>query len=137
MPVLDGAFVFTAVLAQRLTCQPCFSFVRLKSYSNTQSTGQVMQVLGLEENIAGRDIIIMEDIIDTGLTITWLKNELQKHAPASIKTAALLTKPEALQVPLQIDYAGIEIPNRFVVGYGMDYNGLGRNLPGIYALSEG
>lgn len=134
LPVLDGAFIFAAELAKQLTIQAQFSFIKYKSYHNTQSTGQISQLLGLDIDITGKDIIVVEDIIDTGLTVSYLLQELKKHNPASIKVAALLTKPEALQTPLQIDYEGIQIPNNFIVGYGMDYNGLGRNLDGIWVV---
>lgn len=134
LPVLDGAFIFAAELAKQLTIEAQFSFIKYKSYHNTQSTGQVSQLLGLDIDITGKDILVIEDIIDTGLTVSYLLQELSKHNPASIKVAALLTKPEAIQTPIQIDYTGIEIPNHFIVGYGMDYNGLGRNLDGIWAV---
>lgn len=136
LPVLEGAFVFTAALAQKLTIPAKFSFIKFKSYQDTQSTGQLNKLIGLSEDIAGQDIIIVEDIVDTGFTISRLMDELEDSRAASIKIASLLVKPQAMKVHLNIDYKGIEIPNRFVVGYGMDYNELGRNLPGIYVLSE-
>ena len=136
LPVLDGAFVFAADLAKQLTIQAKFSFIKYKSYHNTQSTGTVSQLLGLDIDIKGQDVLLVEDIIDTGLTLHYLLAELKQHQPASIKIATLLAKPDALKVPLEIDFKGIEIPNRFVVGYGMDYNGLGRNLDGVYVLKE-
>lgn len=134
LPVLDGAFVFASDLAKQLTIQAQFSFIKYKSYHNTQSTGTVSQLLGLDIDIKGRDILLVEDIIDTGLTLHHLLAKLKQYQPASIKIATLLAKPDALKVPLEIDFKGIEIPNRFVVGYGMDYNGLGRNLDGVYVL---
>lgn len=134
LPILDGAFVFAADLAKKLTVPAKFSFIKVKSYHNTSSSGLVNQVMGLDINISGQDIIIIEDIIDTGLTVSYLLKELKKHQPASIRIAALLSKPSALVEKINIDYKGIEIPNRFIVGYGMDYNGLGRNLDAIYVL---
>jgi hypoxanthine phosphoribosyltransferase len=134
LPVLDGAFMFAASLAKELTIDAQFSFIKYKSYHNTQSTGQVSQLLGLDINIEGQHVLIVEDIIDTGLTVSFLLKELEKYNPASICVVALLTKPEALKTPLQIHYKGIEIANRFVVGYGMDYNGLGRNLDEVYVV---
>lgn len=134
LPVLDGAFVFAAALTNKLECKAEFSFIKYKSYHNTQSTGKVNQLLGLDIDIKNKDILVVEDIIDTGLTISHLLEELKKHQPKSIKIATLLSKPDAIKVPLQIDYNGIEIPNNFIVGYGMDYNGLGRNLNEIYVL---
>ncbi len=136
LPVLDGAFVFTADLAKQLTIQAQFSFIKYKSYHNTQSTGKVSQLLGLDIDIKGQDVILVEDIVDTGLTLHYLLAELKQYQPASIKIATLLAKPDALKVPLEIDFKGIEIPNRFVVGYGMDYNGLGRNLDGVFVLKD-
>lgn len=136
LPVLDGAFVFAADLAKQLTISALFSFIKYKSYHNTQSTGKVSKLLGLDIDIKGKDVLLLEDIIDTGLTLHHLIGELKKYEPASIKIVALLTKPDAIQVPLDIDFKGIEIPNSFVVGYGMDYNGLGRNLDGVYVLKE-
>ena len=136
LPVLDGAFVFAADLAKQLTIQAQFSFIKYKSYHNTQSTGTVRQLLGLDIDIKGQDILLVEDIVDTGLTLHYLLADLKQYQPASIKIATLLAKPDALKVPLEIDFKGIEIPNRFVVGYGMDYNGLGRNLDGVYVLKE-
>lgn len=136
LPVLDGAFMLAADLAKHLNVNAHFSFIKYKSYHNTQSTGKVASLLGLDIDIAGKDVIIVEDIIDTGLTVSYLLQELAKHNPASVKVAALLTKPDAIQVPLTIDFKGIEIENRFVVGYGMDYNGLGRNLDCVYVLAD-
>lgn len=136
LPVLDGAFVFAAALAKHLNFDAQFSFIKYKSYHNTQSTGKVSQLLGLDIDIKGKDIILLEDIIDTGLTVSHLLKELEQYQPASVAVVTLLSKPEALKVELQMDYVGMEIPNRFIVGYGMDYNGLGRNLNGIYVLKE-
>lgn len=136
LPVLDGAFVFAAALTNRLECNAEFSFIKYKSYHNTQSSGKVNQLLGLDIDIKDKDILIVEDIIDTGLTISYLLEELKKYQPKSVKVATLLSKPDAIKVPLQIDYNGIEIPNSFIVGYGMDYNGLGRNLNEIYVVEE-
>ncbi|HYG15835.1 MAG TPA: hypoxanthine phosphoribosyltransferase [Bacteroidia bacterium] len=134
LPILDGAFVFAADLAKKLTITPKFSFIKVKSYHNTASSGLVNQVMGLDIDISGQDVIIIEDIIDTGLTVSYLLKELRKHKPASIRIATLLNKPGALVEKISIDYKGLEIPNRFIVGYGMDYNGLGRNLDSIYVL---
>jgi hypoxanthine phosphoribosyltransferase len=136
LPVLDGAFMFAAALAKQLTIPAQFSFIKYKSYHNTQSTGQVSQLLGLDINIEGQHVLIVEDIIDTGLTVSFLIKELEKYKPASVCIAALLTKPEALKTPLHVNYKGIDIANRFVVGYGMDYNGLGRNLDEVYVVVE-
>lgn len=133
--VLNGSFMFTATLFKYLTI-PCeITFIRVASYHGTASTGSVKEVLGLQENPADRDIILLEDIIDTGRTLEAL---LPLFGTArSVAVATLLFKPEALQANLDIAYVGFEIPNRFVVGYGLDYLGQGRNLPCVYQLWEG
>ena len=100
----------------------------------TSTTGTVKQILGLGSNITGRDLIILEDIIDSGITVDFLISELQKQNPKSIRVATLLLKPDALQKPVKPDYVGIELPNDFVVGFGLDYNELGRNLKDIYKI---
>jgi len=135
LAVLNGAFVFASDLFRQITIDAEISFIKLASYQGTASTGNVITAIGLAEQIAGRHIIIAEDIIDTGKTLhEFIPSLLQQH-PASLKIAALLTKPEALQFPIQADYSGFEIPEKFVVGYGLDYNGLGRNIPEIYQLA--
>ena len=134
--VLNGAFLFATELVKNipLTCE--ITFVRLSSYAQTESTGNVRQIIGLEEKITDRDVIIIEDIVDTGLTMTQLLSQIENHKPKSIEIATLLHKPEALQKPVKMRYVGFEIENRFVVGYGLDYDGLGRNLDALYVLKE-
>jgi len=134
--VLNGAFLFATELVKNipLTCE--ITFVRLSSYAQTESTGNVRQIIGLEEKITDRDVIIIEDIVDTGLTMTQLLSQIEDHRPKSIEIATLLHKPEALQKPVKMRYVGFEIENRFVVGYGLDYDGLGRNLDALYVLKE-
>lgn len=133
--VLNGAFMFAADLLKRITIPSEITFIKVKSYHGTQTTGLVHTLLGLEDTtITDRHIIILEDIVDTGLTIQHLKALLQKENPASIDVATLLFKPEALLTPIALKYVGIEIPNQFVVGYGLDYDGQGRNLRHIYRL---
>ncbi|MDW7695804.1 hypoxanthine phosphoribosyltransferase [Flammeovirgaceae bacterium SG7u.111] len=134
--VLNGAFMFLSELAKNIDMPAEFSFIKYSSYIDTKSSGKVVQLIGFDREIEGRDVIIVEDIIDTGLTMKSLLGELIKYKPASIKLASLLFKPEALQTDVKIDYLGFEIKNEFVVGYGLDYNGLGRNLPHIYVLDE-
>ena len=132
--VLNGAYVFTADLARAFGA-PCeVSFIKLSSYSGLKSTGEVATVIGLTTEVKDRHIIIVEDIIDTGKTMHEFIPTLQKMNPASVAFATFLLKPDALQHEVQIDYTGFEIPNKFVIGYGMDYNELGRNLRGIYQL---
>lgn len=132
--VLNGAFLFAADLAKNLTI-PCeITFIRVSSYSATASSGQVKQILGLNESIEGRDLIVVEDIVDTGLTLAQVCEQLQEKGPKSLTIATLLFKPAALQKSLDLHYVGFEIENRFVLGYGLDYDGLGRNTPNILVL---
>lgn len=132
--VLNGAFVFAADLIKHLTI-PCeITFIRMASYAATESTGQIKQILGLYESIASRDLIVVEDIVDTGLTISEICDQLRAQGPASIAIATLLFKPAALRKNIPLDYVGFEIENRFVLGYGLDYDGLGRNTPDILVL---
>lgn len=134
--VLNGAFVFAADLARACDFDCEVSFIKLSSYQGTQSSGNVARLIGLETDVKDRHVIIVEDIIDSGRTIHQFLPELRKLHPASISIAVLLFKPEALEFELTMDWVGFEIPNRFVVGYGLDYNGLGRNLSNIYELDE-
>ena len=134
--VLNGAFVFAADLMREITI-PCeISFVKLASYQGTTSTGKVAEVLGINEDISGRHVIIVEDIVDTGLTMQRMVESLGTRNPASVHICTLLLKPEKLKVDLNIEYAAIEIPNDFIVGYGLDYDQQGRNLPDIYTVVE-
>jgi hypoxanthine phosphoribosyltransferase len=134
--VLNGAFLFMADLFRNIET-PCeLSFIRIASYSGTASTGKMKNIVGLSGNLTGRHVIIVEDIVDTGETMTYLMNELMQHQPASIKLATLLFKPAALKKPVKVDYAGFEIAPAFVVGYGLDYDGYGRNLQDIYVLKN-
>jgi hypoxanthine phosphoribosyltransferase len=134
--VLNGAFMFSADLMKVYKGNADIGFIRLSSYYGTASTGQVKSILGLDMEVEGRHIIILEDIIDTGFTIEFLTRELNKKNPESIRVATLLLKPMALRANIRPDYVGIEIPNDFIVGYGLDYNGLGRNLTDIYKIVE-
>lgn len=136
LSVLNGAFVFAADLVRACSLDCEVAFIRLSSYRGIQSTGDILTVLGLDIDIAARPVIIIEDIIDTGRTMHRLLGDLRAKDPESLAIAALLFKPEALEIPLDIDFLGFEIPNKFVLGYGLDYDGIGRNLPDIYQLSE-
>lgn len=136
IPVLNGSFVFAADLLRKFEDSCEISFVKLASYAGTESTGEVQTHIGLDDKIRGRHIIIVEDIIDTGNTMHAFLQDLQKLAPASVAVASLLVKPDALQHPIDVTYKGFDIPTDFVVGYGLDYDGLGRNLPHIYRLQE-
>ena len=136
LAVLNGSFVFAADLLRGIET-PCeISFVRMASYEGTSSTGAVKQLIGLKENIKDRTVVIVEDIIDSGLTMVHLLELLKEKQPADIKIAALLVKPGNLKVELDIPYCCFEIPNDFIVGYGLDYDGEGRNLPSIYTVTE-
>lgn len=134
--VLNGAFMFASDLIKRTYFDSEISFVKLSSYDGMKSTGNVKEIIGLNTNIKNRPVIILEDIVDTGYTLQAILNEVKKHEPSDIKVASLLFKPAALKVKINIDYVGIEIPNDFVVGYGLDYMGRGRNLEDIYKVVD-
>ena len=134
--VLNGSFMFAADLMKNITI-PCeISFVKLASYSGTSSTGVVKELVGLSKNIEGRSVVIVEDIVDTGHTMKRLLEILKEKNPKDIRIATLLLKPDKLEVPLDINYVAIEIPNDFIVGYGLDYDGYGRNYRDIYTVVE-
>ena len=134
--VLNGAFVFAADLVRQFSAACDISFIKLSSYEGLQSSGKIANLLGLDIDLNDRHLIIVEDIIDTGNTMYWFLQELKHYQPASVALATLLVKPEALQHNFPIPYTGFEIPNKFVIGYGLDYEGEGRNLPAIYQLVE-
>jgi len=132
--VLNGSFMFAGDFMKEYT-RPCeVSFIKLSSYRGTSSTEEVKTLIGLQEDIQGRDIIILEDIIDTGITISMLLEDLKAYSPGSIRVATLLFKPAALMSDIKPDYVGLEIPNDFIVGYGLDYEGYGRNSRDIYKI---
>lgn len=134
--VLNGSFMFAADLMKRITF-PCeISFIRLASYQGTTSTGSVTELIGLNEDISDRSVIVIEDIVDTGVTLSKLYAELEKRNPKQVKVATLLYKPDAYKGTINIDYVGKSIPNDFIVGYGLDYDGIGRNFPDIYTLIQ-
>lgn len=134
--VLNGAFMFTADLIKMLEIEVEVSFVKVKSYQGMQSSGQVKELLGLESSLHGKDVILLEDIVDSGHTIKHLLKMLDEKQVASVSIATLLFKPDALKVDVPLQYIGIRIPNLFVVGYGLDYDGLGRQYREIYQLAE-
>lgn len=134
--VLNGSFVFMTDLVQRLNFNCEVSFVKLASYEGTQSTGVIRQLIGVNEDLKGRSVVVVEDIVDTGNTVEKLLEELEKIGPKEVKIATLLYKPEAFTKSYGLDYVAIEIPNDFVVGYGLDFDGLGRNLSDIYKIVE-
>ena len=135
--VMNGAFLFAADVMREITILNSeISFIKLSSYSGTESTGKVNELVGISDDISGRNIVILEDIIDTGITLEKVITLLEKKNVANIKIATLLFKPESYTKDIHIDYIGKKIPNDFVVGYGLDYNEIGRNLPHIYKLKN-
>ncbi|NMM48711.1 hypoxanthine phosphoribosyltransferase [Marinigracilibium pacificum] len=132
--ILNGAFMFASDLLKGLDFDCEISFTKVASYENTESTGEIKSLIGVNEQLAGRDVVIVEDIVDTGNTMKWLLDELNRINVKSIATCVLLMKPEVFNNQFEIDFLGFEIPNDFVVGYGMDFNGYGRNLQDIYQL---
>ena len=134
LAVLNGAFMSAGELMKEVSVPSEITFVRLASYQGTATTHRVQEVLGLNESIKGRVVVIVEDIVDSGNTMVALTAELMKHEPAEVKIATLLFKPAALKQDLSPDYVALEIPNDFIVGYGLDYDGYGRNLKDIYKV---
>ena len=136
LAVLNGSFIFAADLIRYLTI-PCeISFVKLASYQGTTSTGKIKEIIGINENLENRDVIIVEDIVDTGNTMKRMLETLGTRNPRSLHICTLLVKPGKLQVPLNIEYCAMEIPNDVIVGYGLDYDQQGRNLRDIYTVVE-
>ena len=134
LSVLNGAFIFTADLVRAFE-EPCeVSFIKLASYRGMHSTGDVSKLIGLEIDLRNRHVIIVEDIVDTGRTLYTLLPELKSLEPASIEIAALLQKPDMLEHPLEVKWVGFQIPSHFVIGYGLDFDGLGRQLSAVYQL---
>ena len=134
--VLNGSFMFVADLLKNIELECEISFVKLSSYQGTETTGQVREVIGLSESLEGRDVIILEDIVDTGHTMHKMMQSLKNSNPASVEIASLFVKPARMQVPVDVKYALFTIPDRFIVGYGLDYDGFGRNLPDVYDVVE-
>jgi hypoxanthine phosphoribosyltransferase len=132
--ILNGAFLFAADLFKRIDLKAKISFVKLASYEGTKSSGTIKELIGWNEDIKNKYIIVVEDIVDTGKTLERIVDELVIRKVSGIKIAALLLKPKAYTKDIPIDYVGFEIPNNFVIGYGLDYDGYGRNLPSIYTL---
>ena len=136
LSVLNGSFMFAADLMRNLTIPSEISFVKLASYAGTSSTGKVKELVGLNDDIEGRTVVIVEDIVDTGLTMKRLIETLKGRGPKDIRVATLLVKPDKLEVELNLDYVAMKIPNDFIVGYGLDYDGLGRNYRDIYTVID-
>ncbi len=136
LAVLNGAFIFAADLVRQITTDLDVSFIRYTSYEGMASTGQVQVLLPIPNLVKGRPVLLVEDIIDTGRTMHTIIRDVKQKGATQVRVATLLHKPEALEVEVPIDYLGFKIENRFVVGYGLDYDGYGRNLVSIYALAE-
>ncbi|WP_339738765.1 phosphoribosyltransferase family protein [uncultured Sunxiuqinia sp.] len=135
--ILNGSFMFAAEVFKRITLLDAeISFVKLASYAGTQSSGEIKELIGLNESLKGRTVIVLEDIVDTGITIDNTIKQIMAHKPAEVQVATLLLKPDALVKEVNLDYVGIEIPNDFIVGYGLDYDGRGRNLIDIFKVVE-
>ncbi|MCU0450420.1 MAG: hypoxanthine phosphoribosyltransferase [Bernardetiaceae bacterium] len=134
--VLNGAFMFAADLMRHITIPSEITFVKFTSYHNLLSTGTVDQIIGFQTDLRDRHVVLVEDIVDTGITMTEILHEIRTFQPASVEICALLLKAEALQREVAVKYVGFEIENKFVVGYGLDYDGHGRNLPGLVILEE-
>ncbi len=134
--ILNGSFMFAADLFKELRIDAEICFIKLASYKGTKSSGQVITAIGLDIDIFDRHVLILEDIVNTGKTIKEFLPQLKHQQPASLKIVALLDKPEAKLYPIKVDYLGFTIPNKFVVGYGLDYSGLGRNIDSIYVLKS-
>ncbi|MEN9953087.1 MAG: hypothetical protein RLZZ520_1355 [Bacteroidota bacterium] len=134
--ILNGSFIFASDLFKKINIPAEISFIKLASYQGTKSTGNVITAIGLETDLYDRNVIVLEDIIDTGKTLSAFLPQLEHQQPKSLKVCTLLHKKEATQYPVTIDYLGFEIPNLFVVGYGLDYNGYGRNLDQIMQIDE-
>ncbi|MET7001257.1 hypoxanthine phosphoribosyltransferase [Chitinophaga defluvii] len=134
--ILNGSFMFAADIFKHLTIEAEISFIKLVSYKGTKSSGNVITAIGLDEDLFGRTVVILEDIVDTGRTLSQFLPQLEHQQPKKLMIASLLTKPEAVIHPIKIDYLGFSVPDKFLLGYGLDYDGLGRNLPQIYQLVE-
>ncbi len=136
LAILNGSFIFAADLFKKITIEAEICFIKLASYKGTKSTGHVITSIGLDQSLNGRHVVILEDIVDTGKTLHEFLPQIRDHQPASLQIASLLFKPAALQHNIKIDYVGFEVPNKFLLGYGLDYDGLARNLPEIFTIDD-
>jgi hypoxanthine phosphoribosyltransferase len=134
LSILNGSFMFTADLMKHIQFNCTLNFIKLSSYDGLSSQGTVKELIGLNLDLRDKTVIILEDIVDTGTTLEYLTDTISKHNPKQLKIATMLFKPEAYRKNIKLDYTGIHIPNEFITGYGLDYNGLGRNYPEIYKL---
>jgi hypoxanthine phosphoribosyltransferase len=134
LSILNGSFMFTSDLMKYIQFDCLLSFIKLSSYDGLSSKGIIRELIGLNLDLTGKTVIIIEDIVDTGVTVKYLVNKLSEYNPKQLKVATMLFKPESCSSAVKPDYTGINVPNEFIVGYGLDYNGLGRNYPEIYKL---
>ncbi len=134
--ILNGAFVFAADLTRKLSFQPEIIFARYASYDGMRTTGNVRELIGLTVNIQARDVILVEDIVDTGTTLYHVIPQILERGASTVRIAALLQKPSKLRAPIRVDYCAFSIPDEFIVGYGLDYNGMGRNYKDIYIAAD-
>jgi hypoxanthine phosphoribosyltransferase len=132
--ILNGAFIFTAELMRKIDLDARVSFIKIASYKGTESSGVLRELIGLDDDVKNKHLIVVEDIVDTGATLAGVVRKLSSLGAVDIRIASLLFKPAALKEKININYVGFEIPDDFVIGYGLDYNGFGRNLPAVYAL---
>jgi hypoxanthine phosphoribosyltransferase len=134
--ILNGCFMFAADLYKLIELPSQITFLKLASYQGTSTSGKVKRLIGINEDLKDKTVVVLEDIVDTGITIENIIKQLKGYEPAEIRIAAFLLKPEALKVNVKLDYIGMEIPNDFIIGYGLDYNGFGRNLADIYKITN-
>ncbi len=134
--ILNGAFMFASDLLKQITVPSQITFLKLASYDGNKTTGSVKQLIGINQDLKDRTVVVLEDIVDTGITLDTIVRQLSGYQPKEIRVATLLFKPDAVQKKVELDYVGFEIPDKFVIGYGLDYSGYGRNLPDIYSLVE-
>jgi hypoxanthine phosphoribosyltransferase len=134
--ILNGAFMFAGDLYKQLSFPCQITFLKLASYSGTYSTGSVKQLIGISQDLKGRVVVVLEDIVDTGVTLETIIRQLSGYQPSEIRVATLLHKPEATLTEVKLDYVGMEIPNDFILGYGLDYDGYGRNFKEIYQMVD-
>jgi len=134
--ILNGSFMFASDLYKLITIPSQISFLKLASYQGTSTSGNVKRLIGINEDLIGKTVVVLEDIVDTGITMENIIKQLLGYEPAEIKIATFLFKPDAMQTKIKLDYVGMEIPNDFIIGYGLDYNGFGRNLADIYKISN-
>jgi hypoxanthine phosphoribosyltransferase len=132
--VLNGSFMFASDLMKQVDLKSELTFIKVNSYDGIESTGLIKEMIGIGQSVTDRHVVIIEDIVDTGNTITHLLNEMSKMDPASIEVVTLFSKPDSHQTKLYIKYTGFDIPNKFIVGYGLDYDGYGRNYQDVYQL---